>query len=139
MGKWQYVLMVAFLMGCAPEVTKEIMPRLNGYWEIKKVVFPDGQIKEYGVSTTIDYIQIEGLKGFRKKVQPKFNGTFDTSNDAEFFTIQEREGAFVLFYKTQWSEWTEKLVLLDADDFSVVNEDGIRYVYKRFSPIKLEE
>ncbi len=139
MGKRGLICMAVIMMGCAKEVRKEAIPQLNGYWEINEVVFPDGQTKEYGMSTTIDYIQVEGLKGFRKKVQPKFDGTFDTSNDAEFFSIQEREGDWIMFYKTELSEWTERLVQLDAQHFSVVNEALIRYEYKRFSPININE
>ncbi|MGB5369485.1 MAG: hypothetical protein WBN18_03570 [Flavobacteriaceae bacterium] len=139
MGKWGLVCMAVVMMGCGTKVRKEDIPQLNGYWEIKEVVFPDGQTKEYGMSTTIDYIQVEGLKGFRKKVQPKFDGTFDTSNDAEFFALQEREGDWIMFYKTELSEWTERLVQLDEHHFSVVNEALIRYEYKRFSPININE
>jgi hypothetical protein len=139
MGKWGLIYMAVVVMGCATEIRKEAIPQLNGYWEIKEVVFADGQTKEYGMSTTIDYIQVEGLKGFRKKVQPKFDGTFDTSNDAEFFSLQERDGDWIMFYKTELSEWTERLVQLDADHFSVVNEALIRYEYTRFSPININE
>jgi hypothetical protein len=131
--------MALVVMGCAAEVSKEAIPQLNGYWEIKEVVFPDGQAKEYTMSTTIDYIQVEGFKGFRKKVQPKFDGTFDTSNDAEFFSVQEREGGLIMFYKTELSEWAERLVQLDENHFSVVNEARIRYEYERFSPIDIKE
>ncbi|NNL81966.1 MAG: hypothetical protein HKP28_01160, partial [Winogradskyella sp.] len=39
---------------------------INGYWEIEKVVFPNGETKEYKYNDLIDYISInESLKGFR--------------------------------------------------------------------------
>ncbi|WP_373517207.1 hypothetical protein [Pricia sp.] len=125
--------------GCSSGVSKEDLSQLNGYWEIEQVVFPDGNSKEYKVSTTIDYIQMEGLKGFRKKVSPKFDGTYETSDDAETFTILETDGSFTINYKTELSEWSEKLVALDAVTFSVVNAEGLQYDYKRFEPISIEK
>lgn len=71
-------------MGCTPKIVEEDLKNLNGYWEIEKVTFPNGETKDYSVSTTIDYIELKDGGGFRKKVQPRFNGTFETSNDAEF-------------------------------------------------------
>ncbi len=112
---------------------------LSGYWEINKVIFSNGKTKEYNVNTSVDYIQFEGLKGFRKKVQPKLNGTYQTSDDAEAFLISEIDGNFFIIYKTELSEWSEQLVRLNSDTFSVVNEHDVRYVYKRFEPISISE
>jgi len=136
------VVLIGYLFiffGCSSGVSKEDLTQLNGYWEIGQVVFPDGSTKEYKLSTTIDYIQLEGLKGFRKKVSPKFDGTYQTSDDAETFTILETDGSFTINYKTELSEWSEKLEALDTDTFSVVNEEGLRYDYKRFEPIAIEK
>lgn len=131
--------LIFILVGCVDGVSKQSIPQLNGYWEIKKVIFPDGNSKEYGVSTTIDYIQLDGLKGFRKKVQPKLDGTYDGSDDTEFFVINEVDAGFKILYKTEFSEWTETLVDLGANTFSVTNEDGIRYNYQRYEPIYVNE
>ncbi|HZJ19250.1 MAG TPA: hypothetical protein VFD35_02710 [Pricia sp.] len=136
------VVLIGYLFiffGCSSGVSKEDLTQLNGYWEIGQVVFPDGSTKEYKLSTTIDYIQLEGLKGFRKKVSPKFDGTYQTSDDAEAFTILETDGSFTINYKTELSEWSEKLAALDTETFSVVNEEGLRYDYKRFEPIAIEK
>ncbi|RAJ15524.1 lipocalin family protein [Arenibacter echinorum] len=137
----RYVYIIATLIslaGCQNKVNKSDLPYLNGYWEIEKVSFPDGTEKEYTVNTSIDYIEINDLKGYRKKVQPKFNGTYDTSNDAELFTIYENEGVFTLNYKTDLSEWHEKIVNLSENSFTVLSEENIKYHYKRFEPINIE-
>ncbi len=128
--------LVFLWMGCTGKVSREAIPQLNGYWEIKKVVFPDGKSKEYQMSTTVDYIQLEGLKGFRKKVQPQLDGTYGTSNDAELFSIMEDGDDLHIHYKNELSEWSETLMKLDEDTFWVVNEAGIQYHYERFQPIK---
>tara|TARA_R100000935_G_scaffold41132_2_gene62724 strand:+ start:66206 stop:66568 length:363 start_codon:yes stop_codon:yes gene_type:complete len=120
-------------------VNKLDLPHLNGYWEIKEVTFPDGSKKEYTVNTSIDYIQVKEHEGFRKKVQPNFNGTYVTSNDAELFTIYENEGVFNLNYKTDLSEWHEKIISLSENKFIVISEENIKYHYRRFEPINLEQ
>ena len=130
---------ISFFFGCSSRISKEDLSQLNGYWEIQKVVFPDGNTKDYKVNSTIDYIQWDAPKGFRKKMNPKFDGTYETSDDAEAFTISEKNGNFNLDYKTELSEWSEKLKALDDNRFSVVNAEGLQYDYKRFEPIVIEK
>lgn len=126
-----------FFLGCTNRISKEDLELLNGYWEIDKVVFSDGNTKEYNVNTSIDFIEWKDGKGFRKKVQPSLNGTYQTSDDAEAFVITEVDGNFLVNYKNELSEWSEQLVQLSSTTFSVVNEEGVRYVYNRFEGITL--
>ncbi|MDT7829978.1 hypothetical protein RQM65_15025 [Pricia sp. S334] len=132
------VFLFAFL-GCSEEVPKKDLPNLNGYWEIEQVIFPDGTTKEYTVSTTVDYIELNETEGFRKKVRPQFNGTYETSHDAETFSISKKDDTFIMHYKTGLSEWSENLVALNGNTFSVVNEEGLRYDYRRFEPIVVQK
>ena len=99
---------------------------------------PDGQTKEYKVNTTVDYIELNELSGYRKKVYPKFDGTYDTSNDTEQFKIVKQEDHFEIHYKTELSEWEEVLISLDEDSFLVTNAENISYYYKRFEPINVK-
>ena len=128
-----------FIFGCYNKVSIADLKNLNGYWEIKQVTFSDGKTKGYKMSTSIDYIEIDGLNGFRKKVYPKFDGTYDTSNDAEFFVIRVQEGNFDFNYATEFSAWKEVINTISSDDFSVIGEDNITYEYKRFQPINVQE
>ncbi|WP_299534924.1 hypothetical protein [Ulvibacterium sp.] len=135
-----YILaFVFFTVGCSDTISEKDLDLLNGYWEITKVSLQDGNTKEYKVSTSIDFIKIDSLKGFRKKVQPKFDGTFDTSNDAEFFSIFEHDGEFIFHYKNDLSEWKETILRISEDNFSVSNDAGVEYAYKRFNPINAKE
>ncbi len=130
-------VLVLLLGGCKESVSSDNLSKLGGYWEIEQVIFSNGESKTYTASTVIDFIHIEALQGFRKKVQPKLDGTYGTSNDAEMFTVQERDGRFFLAYRNDLSNWEEELVALDNDAFSLLNEKGIRYDYKRFEPISI--
>lgn len=120
-------------------INKEDLQYLNGYWEISEVEFPDGSIKEYGMNTNIDFIQLKEEKGYRKKMKPQFDGSYDTSKDVEDFEISRINENFTLRYKNEFSEWEEKLVELDSVSFSVINQEGVTYKYKRFEPIKIPQ
>ena len=133
------VLFFALLLflGCTDTVSKEDLNLLNGYWEIASVKFPDGQKKTYTVNPSIDYIELTEMQGFKKKVHPKFDGTYDTSNDAESFTIIENKGVFIISYKNKLSAWEERLIKLENDSFQIVNEEHITYFFKRYEPINI--
>ena len=41
------VTLCLVFLGCQPKVEKESVTLLTGYWEIEKVVFEEGEDKEY--------------------------------------------------------------------------------------------
>lgn len=127
------------LLACSKKAVKLDLSYLNGYWEIEKVSFPDGSSKDYKANTSVDYMEITDTKGFRKKVQPMLNGTYATSDDAEFFTVLEKNGFFEFHYKNDLSEWEERLTSLSKDRFSVINKDNVTFTYKKYEPINVME
>ncbi|MFS4469347.1 hypothetical protein [Maribacter sp. 2210JD10-5] len=129
--------LVILMMSCSSDVSKEDLSLLNGYWEIERVTFPDGNEKEYKANLNIDFIKIDSLTGYRKKVNPKFNGSFETSDDAELFNIIQEEDIFFIHYKNNLSEWKEELLTLSQREFSIKNEANVIYHYKRYEPINL--
>jgi hypothetical protein len=134
------LLVVLFIFfGCKNQVSKEDLKNLTGYWEIERVTFPNGETKEFTMNPTIDYLELDGYTGFRKKMQPNFDGGYTTSNDAEPFSIEEKNGQFEFQYKNAMSAWTEKIRSISKDEFSVTNQDSLTYHYKRFQPIKARE
>ncbi|WP_298488499.1 hypothetical protein [uncultured Maribacter sp.] len=130
------ILITLCFISCTSKINKQDIKNLNGYWEIQKVTFKDGTSKEYKMSTTLDYIQVLDTTGYRKKVQPKFNGTYETSNDAETFRITEENATFFLNYSSdEISKRKEKLITLNKNTFSVINEEEVMYTYKKFTSI----
>jgi hypothetical protein len=133
------VLFLCFLLAaCGKKVQSEDLPNLNGYWEIQKVVFSNGESKNYTINATIDYIEVAERTGFRKKVQPILDGGYRTSDDAEKFSILEQNDEFYIRYKNDFSEWEEKIKRVTSDELVLINADQITYIYKRFEPIKIE-
>ncbi len=133
------LLVICILLFSCNLVKEEKLILLNGYWEIQEVEFPNGGKKEYKINSNVDYIQLDGSKGYRKKVNPKFDGSFETSDDAELFTITQKNDAYIMRYKNNLSSWEETLVSLSNESFAIKNEEGIVYKYKRFEPITISE
>lgn len=131
-----FLFLLTCLLSCNT-ISEEHLTFLNGYWEIELVEFPNGGKKEYKINETVDFIQLDGSKGYRKKVVPRFDGNFETSDDAEPFSIEKNEDAFILSYKNNLSAWQETLTALSEDAFTIRNADGVLYHYKRFEPISI--
>lgn len=137
--KYFATLFFAFLvLGCSTSISKKALDDLNGYWEIAEVEFSDGQKKTYTINPSVDYIELKEMKGFKKKMHPKFDGTYDTSNAAEHFKLIEKDGAFLFSYKNNLSQWEEQIIAVEENSFSIINEENITYTYKRYKPIKIE-
>ena len=78
------------------------------------------------------------MKGFKKKVSPKIDGSYDTSNDAEKFIILKKNDEYLFSYKNNLSQWQEVIQYINEDTFSIKNEANITYTYKRFVPLNIE-
>lgn len=139
MKRLVFLIAALLLFGCAEKkVGEQDLKYLNGYWEIQKVEFPNGQTKDYKASTVVDYIQVENGKGIRKKVQPKLDGTYIVSEDEEPFALLNTNEGYKFHYKNTLSERLERLTALDSLSFVIQNEEGIMYHYKRFQPISIQ-
>ncbi|PCE64841.1 hypothetical protein [Sediminicola luteus] len=112
---------------------------LNGYWEISQVVSADGSIKEFPVNPYVDYIKLQGTQGHRHKIKVQLGKALTIpESGGEVFTANQSGDSLVLTYKTALSEWSETLTELKPDSFTVRNETGILYRYKRYQPIIVE-
>ena len=131
-------LICLLLISCKESVSHTDLPLLEGYWEIEEVVFPDGNSKTYSVNTTIDYFEYTDKKGFRKKVQPRLNGTYVTSDDAASFEIVEKNDKFILIYKNELSQWEEEIKSLSQEKLVLASSEGVVYNYKRFVAISIK-
>ncbi|MRH99091.1 hypothetical protein GH721_00980 [Kriegella sp. EG-1] len=142
--KKKLILVLFIVFACKNEIPEKNLTFLNGYWEIDQVVFADGSSKQYGVNTSVDFIKIENKKGFRKKAQPKLDGTFTASNDTDIIEITDNNGQFLVNFTNNSNsgivnQRTEVLVTLTENEYTVRNLDGITYYYKRFEPINIQK
>ncbi len=131
--------MLLLSASCGNQLSETELGWLEGYWEIEEVVGPDGRSREYGLNATIDYFSLEGMRGYRKKVQPQIDGTFITSDDAVRFELHPQEGQILMLYRHGEEAWEEQLIALDSMAFTVRNTDNISYHYKRYQPLVTHE
>lgn len=132
-------LFIFQLWGCRHPEPLDNVELLNGYWEIEWVEFPDGSRKEFGISTTVDFIEITADSGLRKKVSPRLDGTFETSESAEKFTFAIDDGILEMHYRTPYHKWTEIVQSLKEEQLVVKNEDNKVYGYKRYQPLNINK
>lgn len=134
------ILLILTLIGCEKprEYSVSDFQNLNGYWEITEVIYPNGEKKKYTISTTVDFIKIDSLIGYRKKVQPKLDGTFTASEDQiNFRILKKSDKGYFFTYENGIDSWQEGVNFLGVDYFSVKTIDGLVYCYDRYKPIDI--
>lgn len=100
---------------------------------------PDGEKKEFNINLVVDYIEINGDKGTRTKVSPKFDGSFTTNGVAENFTLKIEEDSLRMYYKTPFDEWKETVIEAKDSTLTVKNRDNKIYIYSKFKKFDFEE
>ncbi|WP_294961453.1 lipocalin family protein [uncultured Flavobacterium sp.] len=124
-------------VSCRQEIKPADIAKLNGYWEIEKVVFEKGEEKEYKMNETFDFFQIKNNKGVRTKVMPQFDGTFLTTDTFENVSVRFAGEQVFLDYKTKYAKWSEEIISLSDDKLVVKNPQKIEYHYKKAGPVNL--
>lgn len=133
------ILFVSFLfISCQQRIKPTDVSKINGYWEIEKVVFEGGEDKEYKMNESYDYFQIgKDNKGFRKKVMPQLNGTFLVNDVSENVAVRFKDDKAFLDYATPYMKWSEELITLSENELVVKNSQKKEYHYKRAESINL--
>ena len=132
MNRLTLLLLSLVVYNCSNSVKDPLL--LNGYWEIQEVELADGQTKTFTFSEVVDYFELtDSLSGYRKKLTPRIDGKFETNNTSEAISLKNNEGKWVIYYSTAYSNWQETIIFLDNDRLELLNEDGKRYFYKRYS------
>ncbi|RZJ71240.1 lipocalin family protein [Flavobacterium sp.] len=123
---------------CQTKFSKDDVAKINGYWQIEKVVKNDGEHKDYQANTVYDFYEIKSDKGYRAKVMPQLDGTFQTNDLTEKIVVTyEKDGTF-LNYMTDYDKWREKIISISDAELVVENPQQIEYHYKKAGPIKLD-
>lgn len=126
------------LFSCGQSVSDKDLPKLNGYWEIQEAIMADGTKKEYKVNPTVDYFELKGKTGFRKKVMPQFDGTYRANDLSEKISVGEAEGKMYINYVTDYAKWKEEIVALSDEELVVKNQHDMEYHYKRSEPVTVK-
>lgn len=132
--------LTAFLWAsCSKPVSDEELKNLNGYWEISEVKTADGDTKEFQSNNNVDYFEVSDRKGSRIKVVPQLDGKKQSNGITEHFVVLDSANTTYLKYTTDYAKWTEKVDKITAEELVIINQNDIKYTYKRFTPIVINE
>jgi hypothetical protein len=132
------ILFTSLLFSCKKQNTATGYANLNGYWEIEKVIMPDGSEKDYSVNPTIDFFEIKDSTGIRKKVMPQMDGSYRVNDLSEKLSLSKKEGKTIMSYSTEFAKWDEELITLDDEELVVKNQHNIEYHYKKPEPFTVK-
>lgn len=131
------LLSLAFV-SCKQQIQTADIPKINGYWEIEKVEFDQGEDKEYGANQNYDYFQIDtNNQGIRKKVAPQLDGTFLVDDTFENVKVRFQDDKAYLDYTTPYMKYSEEIITLTADELVVLNSQKKEYHYKKATAINI--
>jgi hypothetical protein len=132
------VLLSILLVSCEQQIQPSDVVKINGYWEIEKVVFDEDEDKEYGANQNYDYFQIgKNNQGIRKKVAPQLNGTFLVNDTYENVSVRFQDGKTYLDYSTPYMQYSEEVIELTADELVITNAQKKEFHYKKATAINI--
>jgi len=126
------------LISCKSEVSTYI-PFIEGYWEIVNVSKDQKKVKDYKMSGSVDYFKVNAdLSGYRKKVTPRFDGSFEISQHISEFTLSIKDNHLWVIYTNNNVTYSEEIVRANNSSLILSNSDGFIYTYKPYEPLIFE-
>ena len=133
------LIIVLLAMGCKSNPDKHI-EFIEGYWEIESVYKNNQLLRTFKINSGIDYFKINAdLKGFRKKLKPNFNGTFETSKDILNFKIEIKNNVLFLNYIDNGTSYFEEVLLVNDKKLVLKNRFGLIYHYVPYELLDLSQ
>ena len=124
------IILFFFTLSCDNHVNIDF---INGYWEIVSVSKNNEFIKEYPFSNAVDFFMIDSLNnGFRKKIKPKINGSFEITLHEIPISIKNNNNSYEINYISAGNQYVETISKLDQDKLVIKNSEGMIFSYKRF-------
>jgi hypothetical protein len=129
-------LFIMLLQSCISDKLPNIN-HLKGYWKIDFITEQGEIFKPKSSALLFDHYSIFKKQGELNKVSSAIGYKFETSLDANSFTIVTRKKYYFLKFKTPWDEWSKKISYLDSHKL-IIENDKRTFHYKRPVFIKFE-
>ena len=124
------IILFFFIISCDKQINLDL---INGYWEIVSVSKNNEFVKEYPFSNAVDFFIIDSLNnGYRKKIKPKINGSFEITLHEIPISIKNSNNFYEIKYYSAGNQYVEKISKLDQNRLVIKNSEGIIFSYKRF-------
>ena len=134
-----YILIVAFVLSSCASNHENKIKYIEGYWEIKEVKKDSKLIKEYNISLSVDYFEVNiDLTGFRKKVSPTLNGSFIVTQDQAPFTLKIENDSLNIYYNHNNVITKETIIKASKEELIIANSQDFRYIYKPYKSISID-
>lgn len=136
--KTTYILLIlSLLLSSCSNNPEEYVEHINGYWEILNVEKDNTLVKEYKISTIVDYFEVNNnLSGIRKKVSPTLEGTYKINQDYTAFTLKIENDSLNIYYKKNEVITKETILRANKKELIISNSQGFIYTYKPFEKIE---
>ena len=132
------IILAFVIFSCNRQDPEDQIQHLEGYWEIKRVEILPDSVREYKFNESIDFFELTGKKGVRKKVRPMLDGTYQVTDDSENMEVIVEDDELFLQYTTPFDTWKERVIYAEEDELKIENQEGIIYHYQRYTPITNE-
>jgi hypothetical protein len=132
------VFLIIILSSCGQN-PEDYVQHLEGYWEIQQVKKDNQIIKEYKISTTVDYFEVnEDRTGFRKKVAPNLEGKFIVTQHESPFELKIEDNRLHIYNTVNNIEFKETIVKASEEELIITNQEQVLYIYKPYQKITIE-
>ena len=137
MKKTLFIITLLYL-GCKPNPSR-YAELINGYWEIENVCKNGELLKEFKINQRIDFFKINNdLSGYRKKLNPNFDGTYTSSNDKLNFQLEIKlRNRIYLVYIDNNTTFSEEVIKANNKSLTLKNDKGLVYNYKAYKPLEI--
>lgn len=126
------MLWLLLLLCIACNNAPQDLEQLEGYWQIEKVVAPDGGEREYPFSLKLEYFQVKDSVGKKFRVSVKDKDKFVSDRTGVPFTYYLKEGDLFLKFAEGNNAYVQEVETLNAETLVLVHENGLEYRYRRF-------
>ncbi len=124
------IILFFFIISCDKQINLDL---INGYWEIVSVSKNNEFVKENPFSNAVDFFIIDSLNnGYRKKIKPKINGSFEITLHEIPISIKNNNNSYEIKYNSAGNQYVETINKLDQNILVIKNNEGIIFSYKRF-------
>tara|TARA_B000000557_G_scaffold57711_1_gene44750 strand:- start:1047 stop:1457 length:411 start_codon:yes stop_codon:yes gene_type:complete len=124
------IILFFFIISCDKQINLDL---INGYWQIVSVSKNNEFVKEYPFSNAVDFFIIDSLNnGYRKKIKPKINGSFEITLHEIPISIKNSNNFYEIKYYSTGNQYVETISKLDQNRLVIKNSEGIIFSYKRF-------
>jgi hypothetical protein len=139
MRKYVLFIIIASSICSCRNNPESYIEHIEGYWEIKDVSKNNKSIKSFTISTSVDYFKVnDDLTGYRKKVAPSLDGTFNITQHESPFILKVENNKLYIYYTVNNVTFKETLQKASDKELIITNAEGFKYTYKPFEQFTFE-